>query len=161
MYTYICYIHTYICIHISYTGSSIASTSVNDEEKDPKLLQSIYYTEIGFTCFFFFELLLNLLGNIRFSDSLGLMMRDSLKWIVNGWNLIDVLVILVSLACVASNLSSVVYMRTIRVHMHTYLFASLIGSIGSDYDESWKTSADRLSFCMWVYTCMYFCRCPD
>jgi len=64
-------------------ASSIATSALerqgssSDPERDQYVLQVLKYLETGFAVFFVLELLFNLAGNIRLSDSLSLFCLDS------------------------------------------------------------------------------------
>ena len=95
--------------------SSIASTTVTEEDQTDEYRAGVKFTELGFTLFFFLELLFNLAGSIRVGDSMQLIARDAGRWVCSGWNMLDTIVVVASMALLSTDQSAVGYLRTIRV----------------------------------------------
>lgn len=106
------------CFASSITVNTIERHGIsNDPERKQYVLTVLSYLEIAFAIFFMLELLFNLAGSIRISDSLKLIKHDCKVWIMNGWNLIDVVVAVTSFACIFTeqDIGSVLYLRAVRV----------------------------------------------
>jgi len=101
-------------IILSCLGTSILANQVDDDDAASKRL--VYAMEVFFAIFFLLELLINLAGNIRVGDSLTLIWFDTIRWLHNGWNIVDVIVVIASLwSLFAEETPNVAFFRTARV----------------------------------------------